>query len=106
MEFTVHYSPLLKQFLQIQTRSFQDPSMALRAATDITGPWSPLQNFYKPIEAGQPNLIIYAGKSHPELTGADIVFTYVVNSTDYGRLLRDHRIYYPVFLKGHIVIGK
>ena len=106
MEFTVHYSPLLKQFLQVQTGSFQDPSMAFRVATDITGPWSPLQNFYKPIEAGKPNLIIYAGKSHPELTGADIVFTYAVNSTDYGRLLKDHRIYYPVFLKGHIKIGK
>jgi len=101
MEFTVHYSPLLKLFLQVQTGSFQDPSMAFRAATDIKGPWSLLQNFYKPMEAGQSNLIIYAGKSHPELTGADIVFTYAVNSTDFGQLLRDHRIYYPAFLKGH-----
>ena len=106
MEFTVHDSPLLKKFLQVQTRSLEDPSMAFRAARDITGPWSPLQNFYKPVEAGRPSLIIYAGKSHPELKGADMVFTYAVNSTDYDRLLKEHRIYYPVFLKGQMKIKR
>ena len=106
MEFTVYFSPFLKRFLQVQTGSFQDPMMAFREAPDITGPWARLKNFYRPIEAGQPNLLIYAGKSHSELTGADIVFTYAVNSTDHGQLLRDHRIYYPVFLKGHIRIKR
>ena len=106
MEFTVHYSPSLKKFLQVQTRSLQDPSMAFRVATAITGPWSPLKNFYKPVEAGRPNLILYAGKSHSKLTGADMVFTYAVNSTDSVQLLRDHKIYYPVFLKGRIKIGR
>jgi hypothetical protein len=81
MEFIVHYEPRLTGFLQIQTKSLQEPSMAMRWAASLYGPWSPMKDFYRPVEAGQSDTLIYAGKSHPYLTGADIIFTYAVNTT-------------------------
>ncbi|MEA3470633.1 MAG: DUF4185 domain-containing protein [Thermodesulfobacteriota bacterium] len=102
MEFTVNYAPAIGKYLQVQTASLLNPSLAYRWAENITGPWSPLKEFYGPAEVGQGNIMVYAGKSHPVLTGAGVVFTYAVNSTESERLLRDTSIYYPVFLKGEI----
>lgn len=100
MEFTVHYEPALKGFLQIQTKSLQDPAMAMRWAGEIDGPWSSMKDFYRPPESGKPGMLIYAGKAHPCLKGADIIFTYAVNTTSFDQLLQNLEIYYPVFLKG------
>jgi hypothetical protein len=47
-------------------------------------------------------MMIYAGKSHPMLIGADMVFTYVVNTTKEKMLLEDMSIYFPIMLKGQI----
>jgi hypothetical protein len=102
MEFTVNYVPEIERYLEIQTVSLLNPSLAYRWAETITGPWSPLKEFYVQAESGQNSILIYAGKSHPVLTGAGAVFTYAVNSTDSKRLFEDTGIYYPVFLKGEI----
>jgi hypothetical protein len=102
MEFSAHYEPLLKKYLQIQTASFMDPRISFRSAKDITGPWSSSEGFYMPGQAGQEDIMIYAAKLHPALTGADFVLTYSVNTNDYERLLKDRSIYYPVFLKGKL----
>lgn len=102
MEFTVHYEPSLECFLQIQTISLADPRLGFRTAPQITGPWSHLEPFFKPGQMGDADLLIYAGKAHHDLSGADMVFTYAVNSTSMDRLVRDAGIYYPVFLKGSI----
>jgi len=37
------------------------------------------------------------------LKGADMVFTYVANTTKEDKLLNDTGIYFPVMLKGRIV---
>ncbi len=50
-----------------------------------------------------PDLLIYAGKSHPMLRGADMAFSYVVNTTREDRLLADMTIYFPIMLKGRIM---
>ncbi len=105
MEFTVDYVPAIGKYLQIQTASLLNPSLSFRWADNVTGPWSPLKEFYRPVEAGQSSVMIYAGKSHPALTGSDIIFTYAVNSIDSERLLGDKDIYYPVFLRGKISKG-
>jgi hypothetical protein len=102
MEFTVNYVPEIGKYLQIQLVSLLRPSLAYRWAGNINGPWSPLKEFYEPPEVDENSILIYAGKSHPALTGADAVFTYAVNSTDSERLLKNRDIYYPVFLKGEI----
>lgn len=102
MEFSVQYVPRLKSYLQIQTLSLMNPCLAVRTAPALTGPWSSPVCFFTPSEQGGPDLLIYAGKSHPGLRGAELIFTYVVNSTSQDRLLNDMSIYFPVMLRGRI----
>lgn len=100
-EFTVRYDPRLQTFLEIQTQGFGDARIAVRSAAAVTGPWSPLQNIYRPPEADLPGVFNYAGKAHPELKGGDaeLVLTYATNTTDFGRLVKDNSLYYPRVLK-------
>ena len=102
MEFSVEYMPQLKSYLQVQTLSIMNPCLAISSAKAIEGPWSAHVCFFTPSEQGLPGTLIYAGKSHPMLRGADMVFTYVVNTTNEERLLKDMSIYFPVMLKGRI----
>lgn len=98
MEFSVHYDTAQGQYLLFQTRDFWDPSIAVRRAEELTGPWSAPENVYTPPAAGT-GLLVYAGKAHPEMTGADLVLTYVVNTFDEDQLFSDNTIYYPRFVK-------
>jgi len=101
-EFTVEYRPRLQNYLQIQTLSIMNPCVAMSAAAAATGPWSRQVCFFTPPEQGRPDLLIYAGKSHPMLRGAEMAFTYVVNTTKEERLLNDMTIYFPAMVKGRI----
>ncbi|MEN6475027.1 MAG: hypothetical protein ABFD81_13515 [Syntrophaceae bacterium] len=103
MEFTVEYLPREKRYLQVQTLSVMNPCLAFAVAPATTGPWSEKSCFCTPAEQGRPDILIYAGKSHPMLTGADMVFTYVANTTREDKLLNDMSIYFPIMLKGRIV---
>ncbi len=102
VEFTVHFEPLLGKFLEIQTVGFGPADIAFRVADNLIGPWSDLQRFYRPDEYFRKNVLIYAGKAHPELVGADIVLTYVVNGTNFSQLVNDNSLYFPRFLKVHL----
>jgi len=102
MEFTVEYLPEEKCYLQVQTLSVMNPCLAWATAPATTGPWSEKSCFFTPPEEGRPDILIYAGKSHPMLKGADMVFTYVANTTSEDKLLNDMSIYFPVMLKGRI----
>jgi hypothetical protein len=102
MEFSVEYVAQLKSYFQIQTLSILNPCLAISTAKALTGPWSSHICFFTPSELGMPGTLIYAGKSHPMLFGADLVFTYVVNTTEEDRLLKDMSIYFPIMLKGRI----
>ena len=102
MEFAVDYVPAIGKYLQIQTVSFHNPLLSFRWSENITGPWSPAHEFCRPVEAGQSGVLIYAGKLHSALAGADITMTYAVNSIDSERLMGDMNMYYPVFLRGSI----
>jgi len=99
MEFSVHFDTQKKVFLLVQTKSFWNSDLSLRWSKDLTGPWSETIRIYTPVESGTPELAIYAGKAHPELAGADLIATYVVNTFDYNRFFEYDHIYYPIFLK-------
>lgn len=101
-EFTVHWDTRLNRFLQVQTEGFGAANMAFRSADHLTGPWSSLETFYRPPDSDRAGTMVYAGKSHPALRGADLVFTYVVNRTGFGDLVNDTSVYYPRFLKGRV----
>ena len=102
MEFTVEYVPELKRYLQVQTLSIMNPCLAISTAAAVNGPWSVQECFFTPPEKDMPDFLIYAGKSHPMLSGADMAFTYVVNTLTEDRLLKDMSIYFPIMLKGRI----
>jgi hypothetical protein len=99
IELTVHYEEHLKSYLAVQTVGFGPAELAMRTAPELTGPWSPVRIIHHPREADRTDVLIYAGKAHPHLQGADLVMTYVVNTTDWELLLDDNSIYYPKFLK-------
>jgi hypothetical protein len=103
MEFTVEKVPELNCYLQVQTLSVMSPCLAVSSASNLTGPWSAHACFFTPAEQDLPDLLIYAGKSHPMLIGADLAFTYVANTIREDKLLNDMSIYFPVFLKGQII---
>ena len=43
--------------------------------------------------------MIYAGKAHPQLEGADLVLTYATNSFEFADHFSDPTIYYPRFVR-------
>jgi hypothetical protein len=104
-EFTVHYEPLLDQFLEIQTVGFGQADLGLRLADSPTGPWTPVERFYRPEEWETSRILIYAAKAHPHLTGADLILTYATNTIPFARLVRRDDLYYPRFLKVNLGHG-
>lgn len=50
---------------------------------------------YRPAEYNHPNVMIYVAKAHPELTGADVVVTYAINTFVFAEQLTDRLISYP-----------
>jgi hypothetical protein len=102
-EFSVEYVPRLKRYVQIQTLSLLNPCLAVCTSAALAGPWSARECIYSPAERNMQNLFIYAGKSHPAVQGADMVFTYVVNTRLKDTLMNDSSIYYPVVLKGWVL---
>jgi hypothetical protein len=105
-EFSVEYVPALKRYIQIQTLSLMNPCLSECTSEVLAGPWSARECFYMPAERDRPGLFIYAGKSHPALQGADMVFTYVVNPKRRKTLLNDMSVYYPVVLKGWVIAAR
>ena len=98
-EFTVHYEPALDQFLEIQTVGFGPADLGFRLAGAPTGTWTPVERFYRPEEYQVSNILIYAAKAHPHLTGADLVLTYATNIFPFAQLVRRDDLYYPRFLR-------
>ena len=98
-ELTVHASHGDHQFLVLQTVGFGKSDLAIRSAGELTGPWTFAKSIYRPPEYDRPNIMIYSGKAHPQLTGADLVVTYSTNSFKFQEHLADGLIYYPRFVR-------
>lgn len=98
-ELTVHYDEASRRFLQVQTVGFGPAVVTLRSAEQFTGPWSDPDTLFTPPEFSRPNVMIYAGKAHPQLHGADLVLTYATNTFESSELFSDTLIYYPRFIR-------
>jgi hypothetical protein len=98
-EFTMHFDRATGRFLVVHTRGFGPADVIMRAAPRLTGPWSRPRMAYRPPEYDRPNVMIYAGKAHPQLTGADLVLTYATNTFRFSEHLTDSLIYYPRFVR-------
>jgi hypothetical protein len=97
-EFSVWFDSSLNKFLQVQTIGFGQAKLVVRQAEWITGPWSEPGVVYEPPENDIPEIMIYAGKAHPHLDGADIVLTYATNGPE-SLIVADTCLYYPRFVR-------
>ena len=97
--FTVHHEQRFERYLQIQTQGFGAGSIGFRSAQYLNGDWSPLELFCRPEEPDRKGVLVYSGKAHPELAGADLVLTYVVDRARFKNRVRSKDAYYPRFLK-------
>jgi hypothetical protein len=98
-EFTVHYEPLLAQYLEIQMVGFGQSDLGYRLSDVPEGTWAPIERFYRLEEYEIPDVLVYAAKAHPHLEGASLVLTYATNFVGYGQLVARDDLYYPRFLR-------
>jgi hypothetical protein len=82
----------------VNTQGFGAADIVMRHAKVLQGPWSKSQKIFRPPESDGADPFVYAGKSHPELTGADLIVTYVANGVD-QKLANDMSIYRPRFVR-------
>lgn len=100
-EFTVHFEKRQQRYLLTQFTGFPRTPVAIRHATDLTGPWSPMQDAFRPAELDNPSpdLMLYAAKSHPEQLADGLAVTYCSNTIDLAKVVVDERLYYPRFAR-------
>lgn len=97
-ETSVERDPDGNGFIAIYSKGFGATNIVMQKAQNLTGPWSPPQTIYRPPESNAPDAFVYAGKSHPELKGADLVLTYAANGP-IEKVLKDMSLYFPRFVK-------
>ena len=98
-EATFHYDDDTGLFVAVHTIGFGDADVVIRTSESITGPWSEPHTVFRPPEFGKPRIMIYAGKSHPQLAGSDLVLTYATNTFEFDEYANDLNIYYPRFIR-------
>lgn len=97
-EFSVHRDDSTGLFCHVQARGLRGARLAARWAEHPEGPWSEPHDLFAPDESRRDDAFVYAGKAHPELTGASIVATYASNA-DADVTLSDPTLYYPRFVR-------
>lgn len=97
-ECSFQRDPRVNGFLEINSQGFGATDIVMRRAPHLEGPWSEPQKIYRPPESDAPDAFVYAGKSHPELEGADLILTYATNGDD-KRIATDMSLYFPRFVK-------
>ena len=72
-------------------------SLSVRSAPAPEGPWSDPVRVFTPRVAG--DVLVYAGKAHPQLGNGDLVCTYAQIALEADRTLDDESLYYPRFVR-------
>lgn len=97
-EISIRIDPSGSGFIEVNSQGFGASDIVIRRAPSLEGPWSEPKIIYRPPESNAPDAFVYAGKSHPELTGADLVLTYAANGDD-QKLATDMNLYFPRFAR-------
>jgi hypothetical protein len=98
-ELSVQPDPRGSGWIEVQTVGFGAATIDIRSAPDFTGPWGAAAVAYTPPESQLPDVLVYAGKGHPELTGAQLIATYATNAGSFSTLVADTSLYYPKFVR-------
>jgi len=97
-DFSVQRDPQGGGFIEVNSAGFGASTIVFRRAPHLEGTWSEPQKLYRPPESDAPDAFVYGGKTHPELSGADLIVTYTANGSD-ERLATDMSIYFPRFVR-------
>jgi hypothetical protein len=98
-ELRVQADPRGSGWLEVQTVGFGAATLDVRSGGGLTGPWGAATAVFTPPESSQSGVLVYAGKTHPELIGAPAVATYATNTTDFATLVADMSLYFPEFVR-------
>ena len=97
-ELSVHHDAATGRLLEFETTGFGATTLGVRWADAPEGPWSEVEEFLRPPESFLDKAFVYAGKAHPELTGADVVLTYVPSAFPEDGI-DEPLYYYPRFAR-------
>jgi hypothetical protein len=101
-EASIHWDARLQAFVHVASYGFGAATIGVRTAPALTGPWSAPRMAYRPPESDAPRPFVYAGKAHPELTGAPgLLVTYVANAFEPQALMTpegERDLYWPRFV--------
>ncbi|KOH45730.1 DUF4185 domain-containing protein [Sunxiuqinia dokdonensis] len=97
-EFSVHYEPNLRKFIQIQTYGFGKASIGYRLADQLYGPWSEPAIVYTPA-LKEDDDYVYTANAHPEYDSDGLIVTYNINNFDFTKLLHSEEIYFPKIIR-------
>jgi Domain of unknown function (DUF4185) len=98
-EFSVHHDRRLGRYVLVESMGYGPSTLDWCVADHPEGPWSEPRDLFRPPESFNPDAFVYAGKAHPELTGADLVATYVPSTFDSPPVNEEHLFYYPRFVR-------
>jgi hypothetical protein len=104
-EISVQADPIGSGYIEVNSQGFGASDIVLRRARSLEGPWSKPEIIYRPPESNAPDPFVYAGKSHPELSGAELVITYAANGDD-QKVAADMNLYFPRFVKVNLIDRK
>jgi len=97
-EFSIHFQKDINKYLQIQTIGFGQCPLGFRTADAPQGPWSEQVSFYLP-EFSDTEQFNYSANAHPELSSDGLIISYNINSFDFGKLVRNEEIYFPIIIQ-------
>lgn len=87
-EASLHFDSRVNRWVLVWTEGFGPATVVVSFASSIEGPWSAPVEVYHPPEGDRRGNLIYAGKGHPELDGADLPVTYVASKEYYPRFVK------------------
>jgi hypothetical protein len=99
---SVWFEPERKRWIAVgQNAVFRSNQAVVRTAESLTGPWSAPSLLYRipdadPANGADKDTWCYQTLAHPEFRRGDqVLLTYACNSLEFGKLVKDLRIYVP-----------
>jgi len=87
-------------FVALQTIGFGGASLGTRTSPALTGPWSSLNERWRPPESSREGVFVSGFKAHPELDAGDAVaLTYATNAGDFADVVADESLGFPRFAR-------
>ena len=100
-EYSVTRMAAWGKFVAVTSDVFLSPNIVARVAEEPWGPWSepvPLYTCQEP--TWSKSIFCYAGKAHASLSSpGELVISYAANSSDFGELFSNPRLYWPRFVR-------